>query len=103
MNRGLITFSRIINTGLVNFVRNAWLAIAAMAVMIITLTIVLFSVVTNAAFNNTVAQITNKIDVSVYLKDETTKTQGEELAAAIRNLQNAKSVTFLSTVHALQR
>jgi cell division transport system permease protein len=103
MNRKLITFSRIISTGMVNFVRNAWLAIAAMAVMIITLTIVLFSMVTNAAFNNTIAQITDKIDVSVYLKDTTDKTQGQELAGGLRALPNAKSVTYLSKEDALQR
>jgi cell division transport system permease protein len=103
MNRKLITFSRIISTGMVNFVRNAWLAIAAMAVMIITLTIVLFSLVTNAAFNNTIAQITDKIDVSVYLKDTTDKTQGQELANGLRALPNAKSVTYLSKEDALKR
>ena len=48
---------------MVNFVRNLWLAIAAMAIMIITLTIILFSVIVNATFNNTVQQITSKIDV----------------------------------------
>ena len=103
MSRKLITFSRIITTGMVNFVRNAWLAIAAMAVMIITLTIVLFSIVTNAAFNNTIAQITDKIDVSVYLKDSTDKTAGQELANGLRGLPNAKSVTYLSKEEALQR
>jgi cell division transport system permease protein len=103
MNRKMITFSRIITTGMVNFVRNAWLAIAAMAVMIITLTIVLFSIVTNAAFNNTIAQITDKIDVSVYLKDTTDKTKGQELAQAIRGLPNAKSVAYLSKDDALKR
>ncbi|HSX17162.1 MAG TPA: permease-like cell division protein FtsX [Patescibacteria group bacterium] len=103
MNRKLITFSRIINTGVVNFVRNAWLAIAAMAVMIITLTIVLFSIVTNATFSNTVAQITDKIDVSVYLKDATNKSQGQELANSLRALPNTKSVSYLSKEDALQR
>lgn len=103
MNRKMITFSRIVRTGMVNFIRNAWLAIAAMAVMIITLTIVLFSIVTNATFNNTVAQITDKIDVSVYLKDSTTKAQGETLARDLRKLPNTKSVVFLSKDEALQR
>jgi cell division transport system permease protein len=103
MNRKLITLTRIINTGIVNFVRNAWLAIAAMAVMIITLTIVLFSVVTNAAFNNTIVQITDKIDISVYLKDATTKAHGRALAAELRRLPNAREVTYLSKEEALDR
>jgi cell division protein FtsX len=69
MKRSMVTLRRIIRTGTVNFVRNAWLGMAAMAVMLITLTIVLFSVIANATFTNTVQQITDKIDISVYLKD----------------------------------
>ncbi len=103
MSRRLVTLTRIINTGAVNFVRNAWLAIAAMAVMIITLTIVLFSVITNATFANTIAQITDKIDVSVYLKDSTDASMGKALAADLRKLPNAKNVTYLSKDEVLQR
>ena len=76
--------------------RNITLAIAAMAVMIVTLTIVLFSVITNATFINTIAQITDKIDISVYLKDEDTKAQTDVLVKNIKALPNVKSVTYLS-------
>lgn len=103
MNRKLVTFTRIVNTGAVNFVRNAWLAIAAMAVMIITLTIVLFSVITNATFSNTIAQITDRIDVSVYLKDSTDQDRGKQFAKEIGKLPNAESVTYLSKDEALAR
>jgi len=101
MSRRLVTFSRIIKAGLVNFVRNAWLAVAAMAVMIITLTIVLFSIITNATFTNTIVQITDKIDVSVFLKDSTDQTQGTKLANDLRTLPNVKSVTYLTKADAL--
>ncbi len=101
MNRKVITFSRIIRTGMVNFVRNAWLSIAAMAVMIITLTIVLFSVITNATFNNTIAQITSKIDVSVYLKDSAQQAQVDRLLGNLRNLPNVQQVTYLNKQQAL--
>ena len=48
-----------------------------MAVMVVTLTIVLFSIIANATFSNTIEQITDKIDVSVFLKDEVTQDQDE--------------------------
>ena len=102
MNRKLITFSRIIRTGIVNFVRNAWLAVAAMAVMVVTLTIVLFSIVTNATFNNTINQITNKIDISVYLKDSTTSAQTHQLIQRLAALPNVQKVKYLSKDQALQ-
>lgn len=102
MSRKFITFSRIIKTGIVNFVRNAWLAIAAMAVMVVTLTIVLFSLVANATFNNTIDQIRSKIDVSIYLKDTVDESKTQDLIADIKKLPNVESVSYLSKEEVLQ-
>jgi cell division transport system permease protein len=102
MSRKMVTFSRIIRTGVVNFARNAWLGIAAMAVMIITLTIVLFSVITNATFTNTIQQITNKIDVSVYLQESITDEQALKLVNQLQALPNVKSVNYLNKEQALK-
>ena len=102
MNRKFITLSRIIHTGLVNFVRNMTLAIAAIAVMVVTLTIVLFSLIANATFTHTIAQITDKIDVSVFLKDTTTEKQGRQLAADLKKLPNVNNTTYLTKADALE-
>jgi len=103
MKAKITTFSRIIRTGMVNFVRNLWLAIAAMAIMIITLTIILFSVIVNATFNNTVQQITSKIDVSVYLKDSVTPEQTQALIAQVKDLPGVASVQYLNKQQALEQ
>lgn len=103
MKRRTITFTRVVETGMINFVRNASLAIAAMAVMVVTLTIVLFSVITNATFTNTIAQITDKIDISVYLKDDITVAQKDELVHNLQKLDNVKQVRYLSKDDALKR
>ena len=103
MNRRLITFSRIVHTGIVNFVRNASLAIAAMAVMVVTLTILLFSLVTNATFAHTIQQITEKIDVSVYLKDSVTPDQKDNLLRELKHQPNVQSVTYLSKDQVLKQ
>jgi cell division transport system permease protein len=103
MRTKLTTFSRIIRTGMVNFVRNLWLAIAAMAIMIITLTIILFSVIVNATFNNTVQQITSKIDVSMFIKDSVTPDQTQILLKQLRALPSVQSVQYLSKEQALQQ
>lgn len=102
MNRKLITLTRILHTGIVNFMRNLSLAIAAIAVMVVTLTIVLFSLITNATFTNTIAQITDKIDISVFLKDSDTPKQTKQLVADLKALPNVKSVTYLSKADALE-
>ena len=96
MKRKLVTLLRIFKSGLTNFVRNAWLAIAAIAVMVVTLTIVLFSVIANATFANTINQITDKIDISVYLKDEATKEDTENILEKIKATEGVKSVEYVS-------
>ncbi|HEY5442660.1 MAG TPA: permease-like cell division protein FtsX [Candidatus Saccharimonadales bacterium] len=103
MKRRLITFWRVIHTGIINFMRNVTLATAAIAVMVVTLTIVLFSLITNATFSNTIAQITNKIDVSVFLSDSDTPAQTNHLIAQLKKLPNVKSVSYLNKAAALQQ
>lgn len=103
MKRKMITLSRILKGGLTNFIRNAWLAVAAIAVMVITLTIVLFSVIANATFANTVQQITDRIDISVYLKDDITNEQKDELVSQLKAKPEVKSVDYVSKDQALER
>lgn len=102
MQRKLITFWRIIHTGIVNFIRNVTLAVAAMAVMVVTLTIVLFSLITNATFENTIAQITNKISVSAYLQDSTTEAQAKKLVAGLKKQPSVGRVVYLNKEDALK-
>ncbi len=96
MKRKLITLSRILKGGVTNFIRNAWLSVAAIAVMVITLTIVLFSVIANETFSNTIQQITDKIDISVYLKDETTEENTQEILKQLDTLGNVKEIEYIS-------
>lgn len=103
MQRKLITLSRIIKGGITNFIRNAWLAIAAIAVMVITLTIVLFSVIASATLTNTIKQITDRIDISVYLVDTISNQGRDELISQIQGLENVQSVEYVSKEQALER
>lgn len=102
-NHRLITFWRIVKSGTQNFVRNSTLAIAAMAVMVITLTIILFSIVANATFTQTIQSITDKITISVYLKDDVTEKRREQLVTDLRKLSNVKSIEYVSKDEALKR
>ena len=94
---------RIFKAGAVNFVRNSWLAVAAIAVITITLSIVLFLVIANATFTNTIQQITDRIDVSVYLKDDVTAEQRDKLIDDLKRIDNVKSVDYISKNEALER
>ncbi len=101
-SRRTITLWRIIKGGFSNFFRNAWLSIAAMAVMVVTLSIVLFSYISNATFSHTIEDIRSRIDVSVYLKDDITSEQRFSLSSQLEGLENVRSVEYISKEDALQ-
>lgn len=96
MKRKWITFWRIIRTGIVNFFRNASLAIAAVAVMVVTLTIILLSLVVNTTLNGTISQIVDRIDVSVYLNDDVTARERDDFVERLNQLPNVDSTRYLT-------
>lgn len=98
----LIAFERIFKNGVVNFGRNIWIAIAAIAMMAITLTILLFAVVANATFSHTIDDITSHIDVSVYLKDSVTQQQRDKLISQLKAVDNVESIAYISKDEALK-
>lgn len=100
--RRLITSERVLKNGFIGFGRNIWLAIAAIAMMTITLTILLFAVVANATFRHTISDITSHIDVSVYLKDSVTEKQRDTLVGQLKKIQNVKSIGYVSKEQALK-
>ena len=104
MNRDhkFITLERIFKSGFVNFGRNIWLAIAAMAMMAVTLTILLFAIVANATFSHTISDITSHIDVSVYLKDEVTDEQRNNLISELKEVDNVQAIGYTSKDQALK-
>lgn len=101
-NHFLITQWRVIKSGVQNLGRNLTLAVAAIAVMVITLTIILTSFITSQTFDNTITQITDRIDISVYLKDEVGAAKRDEVINQFKALQNVKSVEFVSKDQALE-
>ncbi len=97
----MITLWRIIQSGVRNFLRNAWLSTAATAVMIITLTMILISYISNVTLVATLKGFVNKIDVSVYLKDTVTPDQVRDLQNRVLGQPNVLSVKYISKADAL--
>lgn len=101
-DRRYITIERIVKNGVVNFGRNVWLAIAAIAMMGITLTILLFAIISNATFNHTIDDLTSHIDVVEYLKDSVTPAQRDKQIGQLKQLPNVQSVQYTSKEQALK-
>ena len=94
---------RIIQAGLRNFTRNLWLSTAATAVMTVTLTLVITAFISSLALTQTVKGVTDKIDVSIYLNDTTTKDQALVLQQRLAGDANVASSSYISKNDALAK
>lgn len=83
--------------GINNFSRNTWLTIAATAVMTITLLIMFMTVVARQVLVDTVDQIKQKVDMSIYVKTDTSAEDAKMIKSEIEKLSSVKSVSYVST------
>ena len=101
--RKWLTFVRMCRYGVNNFTRNAWLTIAATAVMTITLLIIFTTVVARNILADSVTELSQKVDMSIYLKTGTTEEQAKPIIADLRKLHNVERVEFVSSEKARQQ
>ncbi len=99
----LITLWRIMIAGTRNFFRNAWLSAASTAVMMVTLTVMLSAVILNLALNDTVEQVTAKIDIAIFFEDAATPEQVINLDTDLKRLDNVTSTFYVDKAEALKR
>lgn len=101
--RRALTFWRVIRYGFDSFVRNAWLSVAATAVMTITLLIFFSSFVMQNVLTDTLSSLRNKVDMSIYLKTDTTNEVGSQLVGEIKKLSSVTSARYISAADARQQ
>ena len=83
---------RILKYGTKGFGRNIWLSSAATIVMAITLIILFVTVVASVILTNTADMMREKIDVTIYLRPNTSSEMLEKLSEIISGDDNVKSV-----------
>ncbi|HMS93230.1 MAG TPA: permease-like cell division protein FtsX [Candidatus Saccharibacteria bacterium] len=94
--RRLLTFIRMVRYGVNNFSRNAWLTIAATAVMTITLLIVFTTFAARDVLTNTVNSIRDKVDMTIYIDSEAKEKAVRDVADGVRNLDSVTSVKVIT-------
>lgn len=83
---------RIIKYGTKGFARNIWLSTAATVVMAITLIILFVTVVASVILTSTAESMRDKIDITIYLKPNTSAETLAELTEIISSDKNIKNV-----------
>lgn len=95
--RQWITFLRMCRYGVNNFSRNAWLTIAATAVMTITLLVVFVTLAARNVLVDTVSEIRDKVDMSIYVKNDTTPQDVEKIKSGLEGLtKSVRRVSYIS-------
>lgn len=94
--RRTLTFVRMVRYGVNNFSRNAWLTIAATAVMTITLLIIFTTVVARDVLTNTVQSIQDQVEMTIPVESKTKEATVQESARAIAALPSVRDVRILS-------
>lgn len=84
--------ARIVKYGTKGFGRNIWLSTAATIVMAITLIILFVTVVASVILTNTAEMMKDKIDITIYLKPNTSNETLEELSEVLKKDGNIKSI-----------
>ncbi len=94
--RKWLTFVRMCRYGVNNFSRNTWLTIAATAVMTITLLIIFMTLSARQVLVDTVDQIKDKVDMSIYIKTDTSSEDARKIQTEIKKLPGVKRVSYIS-------
>lgn len=90
------TFMRMLRYGVNNFTRNAWLTVAATAVMTITLFVIFASVALHNILGDTLMNLRDNVNMSIYMKTETTKDDVSKVASDLRKESSVLNVVVVS-------
>lgn len=98
--RRWLTFLRMMRYGVNNITRNAWLTIAASAVMTITLLVIFSAVAARTVLVDTADDIRDKVLMSVYVETDTTEDQAVDIQKKLEALSSVQSVDYISPADA---
>ncbi|HET8689833.1 MAG TPA: permease-like cell division protein FtsX [Candidatus Saccharimonadales bacterium] len=102
LHRRFLTWLRMARYGANNFSRNAWLSTAATAVMTITLLIIFTTVAATSILNSTIGDIKGKVDISIYLNNDVTSQQVQQMTSKLQADDNVRSVNYVDLAEAKQ-
>ncbi|MCK5021801.1 MAG: ABC transporter permease [Candidatus Pacebacteria bacterium] len=92
----IVNIKRIIKTGFINFFRNSTVSISAIFVMMTTLSVVIFLLLSNVLFNSAIEQIKNKIDINVYIKTSVSPDEILILKDSLELLPQVEDIEYIS-------
>ncbi len=94
--RQWVTFLRMLRYGVNNFSRNAWLTVAATAIMTITLFVIFLSITSRNVLVDTVNVLRDRVDMSVFVLNEIEDDAVQEIREGLESLSSVTAVAYIS-------
>ena len=94
--RQWLTFVRMCRYGVNNFSRNAWLTVAATAVMTITLLVVFTTLAARNVLLDTVSVIRDNVDMSIYVNTDINDEDIKKIESGLSQLSTVTAVDYVS-------
>ena len=97
------SFKRIFRIGYRSFFRNIGLSIATILVMVIVVFLATMLFLFNSASQILIADVQEKVDISVYFNEDTLTEEIMEIKSNITNISEVKDVQYVSREQALEK
>lgn len=99
----LISFKRVIKTGWKGFRRNIGLSLATILIMVIVISLATLLFLLNPVSKILIADIQEKVDISVYFKEDVSSEYILEVESEISKIPEVKDVEYISKDQALEK
>jgi cell division transport system permease protein len=96
-----LTFYRVLKSGWNNFLRNRWLALATISVMVLAIFFMTGLIFVNLIGKTLLVNLQNKVDISVYLKQDVNEQDISMIRSDLTFLNEVKDVNYISADQAL--
>ncbi len=97
-----LSLGRIIKFSLQDVYRNVWLSLVTIIILILALFSINMLLVVRAVGQTAVNAVKEKIDINLYLKNDSSEDQIMALKVKVENLPEVKEVTYISKTDALK-
>ena len=97
-----VNLFRVIKFSLQDFVRNFWLSVATIIILVLTLISINFLITLNFITNATLDEVKAKIDVSLYFKSDVPESQIGNVKSYLLSLPEVSEVTYITPEEALE-
>ncbi len=97
----LLSLYRIFKFALQNFGRNIWLSIVTVTIIVMSLFVMTMLIAINVVVQDTITNLENKVDVSVYFKPETTSEDVAQIRENIEKLSTVSETVLITKSEAL--